>query len=254
MSLEAVAAALAALGLSPVALFGATVAVAVSAAVQAVTGSGFGILAAPALLMLAPQLVPGPLLVVTLLVMTLTLLQNRIRPGELTLCGAAAWSLPGAAAGVGLVSVAPAQVTGTIIGVALMTAGVAALRGWSVPQTAGTLRAAGAAGGLLSGLAATPGPPVTLVFRHEDLRVYRGSLAVYFLVSCALSLLLLVAADPGQAGGTAALGALLVPGVLLGTLAAGPLRGRLAVRTVRRGSFVLSGLAGLTVLIRSLVG
>ena len=47
--------------------------VAVAAALQASVGIGFGVLAAPLLVILAPELVPGPLLLLGLLLATMTM-------------------------------------------------------------------------------------------------------------------------------------------------------------------------------------
>lgn len=242
-------------GLTPAHLVMANLVVLCSAAVQSLTGSGFGILAAPLLLLVAASLVPGPLLVVTVVVMTLTLAQNRLRRGELRIAPAMVCGIPGAAIGVGLLHVTDATTTGVLIGVALVGLAAAALLGRPVPQTPATLMTAGTAGGVLAGLVAVPGPPLALVFRHESARAYRGNLAVYFLSTCAVSFVLLLWGTGAEAlGSTAALGAWLLPGTAVGSLLALPLRGRVRVDTLRTGAFVLSGLAGLTVLVRAVLG
>lgn len=242
-------------GLSAHQLLAANAAVLAAATVQFITGSGFGILAAPFLLLVSAQFLPGPLLVVTLVVMLLSLMQDRIRRVDFTLGPAAALGVPGALLGVWLSTVTDAAVLGVVIGVSILSVSVSALSGRALRQTPTTLTVAGGVGGVLAGLAATPGPPVVVVYRNDDARHYRGNLSLYFLIVCVASIVVLLAGQ-GTIGSDQMMlgGAVLLPGVLLGVLLARPLRTRVPTGVLRPCSLALSGAAGVIVLVGAVTG
>lgn len=197
----------------------ALAAVALSTFVQFATGSGFGILGGPLLLLIDPSLVPATLLLLTVVVMAAVVWTERRGLTHVDLGWAALGAVPAAIAAVWLVRVMDQQITELVVGVAIAGGAVAGLTGWTVRQTRSTLIVAGVLGGALSTIAASPGPPVIVVYRTEDVSRYRGNLSLFFLVTSLVSLgTLVVSGDLGRSDLTAAVW--LLPAIGLGALVA----------------------------------
>nr|WP_281359004.1 TSUP family transporter [Isoptericola chiayiensis] len=107
---------------------------------------------------------------------------------------------------------------------------IASLAGWRVRQNRGTLAAAGVLGGALSTIAATPGPPVVVVYRADDPSRHRANLSLFFLTTTLVSLAVYaVSGDLGR--GDLEVASWLVLGVGLGALVA-----RVLVRRIPAGA------------------
>ena len=172
-----------------------------AAAVQAVTGAGFGLVAAPLVTLLAPGLVPGPLLVVTVVLMGLAVVTGHRTGGRLgradarLLIPAVVGIVSGAAAmspALGWVSEHGALVR-TVVGVGVLAAVVPMLVPGFPPPAAGPagMGGAGVMAGVLTVLAALPGPPLILTYPAKDAARYRTGLAVLFLVASVAALAVL---------------------------------------------------------------
>ncbi|MCZ2860401.1 sulfite exporter TauE/SafE family protein [Blastococcus sp. VKM Ac-2987] len=237
----------------PLALLVCGVAVLVASIVQTATGMGFGLLAGPLVLLVQPALVPGPLLVGTLASLLPVLWRERAALEFAAMRGAMLASVPGVVAGLGLVQVIDGRVLGITVGVVVLAACGAALAGIRLPGGRGALTVAGFTSGALSTVAATPGPPLVLTYRAPTPAAQRANLSLFFVGTTVLSLAVLVAG--GELSGTGlGSGAVLVPFVLLGYAAAGPLRRRLALPAMRRAALVLCVVSGAALLVRSLAG
>lgn len=169
-----------------------------AAAVQAVTGAGFGLVAAPLVMLLAPGLVPGPLLVVTVVLMGLAVVTGYRTGGRLgrddasLLIPAAVGIVIGAAAmspALGWVGEHGALVR-TVVGVGVLAAVVPMLVPGFPPPAAGPvgMGGAGVLSGMLTVLAALPGPPLILTCPARNAARYRTGLAALFLVASVAAL------------------------------------------------------------------
>jgi len=208
----------------------ALAAVTLSTFVQFATGSGFGVLGGPLLMIVDPRLVPGPLLLLTLVVMAAVVVVERRGLRHLDLLWAALGGIPAAVGALWLVRVMDQQVTEVVVGAAIALGTIASLAGWRGRQNRGTLAAAGVLGGALSTIAATPGPPVVVVYRADDPSRYRANLSLFFLTTTLVSLAVYaVSGDLGR--GDLEVAAWLVPGVGLGALVA-----RVLVRRIPAGA------------------
>lgn len=230
----------------------ALLAVAVAAGLQVASGSGFGLIAAPLLLLILPPAVPVPLLLITVPVMLLTVWQNRSGLAA----GFELWPVVALAApsAVGLALVQPASLAPSVllaIGVIELAAAVAGLRGWTLPQSRRVLLAVGAFSGALTTLVATPGPPVVVAYRNPDPAGYRANLSVYYLLITLVSLGLLTAWH-GLTGATAVRAAMLLPGVLAGWPLGVWLARRLSSGLLRPAALVLAGAAGVGLIVKGL--
>jgi uncharacterized membrane protein YfcA len=158
----------------------------------------------------------------------------------------------GTAGGVWLVAAADRRVLGVAVGVMVLVAVALTVRAVVVPINRATLTAAG----LLSGVAGTAtsigGPPFALLYQHRAPRQVRTTMAVYFTIGAALSLLgLLLGGQLDWHQVRTAL--LLLPAVVVGALLAVPLRGRLDGPAFRLAVLAVCATSAVVLVVRSLV-
>jgi uncharacterized membrane protein YfcA len=193
-----------------------------SATLQGAVGYGLNIIAAPLLMLLEPDLVPGPIIVAALLLTLLMMWRNR---AGVDLRGVG-WMIAGALPGTALASLMlpyiPVRVISYALAALVLLGVVISLSGVHFPARRWILLAAGFVSGYGSTLASIGGPPVALI--HQDLPGprLRATLATYFTLLSIISLISLVPA--GRFGGNELqLSLVLLPGVVLGFLLSGPL-------------------------------
>ena len=227
-----------------------TLVMAGGALVQGTIGFGMGLFAVPFLVLLNPSLVPGPTLFASGLLTILMLLRERagIRPREL------AWSLGGRVGGTGLAMVVllavPAERFGVVFGTLILLAVGLTASGRHVRMTPGTLSAAGLLSGFMATTVSIGGPPMALLYQREPGPSLRATLSAFFVVGTALSLLGLNLV--GRFGwAELALGASLLPGILLGFGLAVPLTRRLDGRALRPVILGVCAVTGLMVLVEA---
>lgn len=228
-------------------------AVLVGAVVQSAVGLGVGLVAAPVTALLEPELMPGALLVVAALMPCLTLVFDH---HDIDWAGLG-WSLParlpGTLVGVWVVTTLTARELGIAIGLVVLVAVAVTWRAVTVPVNRATLSVAGFASGITGTATSIGGPPIAIVYQHRPPQEIRTTMAVYFLIGAALSLVaLLVTGDltGHQAVAAVELLPFLALGAVLGTVA----RRRLPAGVVRPAVLVTSSASALVLLVRSLVG
>jgi uncharacterized membrane protein YfcA len=192
--------------------------VAAAACAQGTLGFGLGLLAAPVLALVDERFVPGPLLIVALVLTVMVAVRER---GQLDLRGIK-WALigrvPGSIVGVIAVVTLPTDVLLIVFAVLVLSAVGLSIVGWDVQPEPGTLFAAGAASGLMGSVTSIGGPPMALVYQHRSGQELRATLALYFVFGSTLSIVLLsIAGEIGRADiGRAAV---LLPAVFAGYVA-----------------------------------
>ena len=220
--------------------------------VQAVVGLGIGLVAAPVVTLLAPELMPGVLLALAFVMPVVTLAQERADIDWFGLL----WSLPARLVGTGLgvwvVAAFTADQLGVFIGVIVLLAVLLTWHAIVVPVNRGTLSAAGFLGGVSGTATSIGGPPFALLYQHRPPRQIRTTMAVYFLIGAAFSLIGLAVSGDLTAH-QLVVSALLLPALGLGALLGGPLRRRLPAHRVRVAVLVVSGVSALVLLVRSLL-
>ncbi len=226
----------------------------VASTVQSSVGFGQGLVAAPLLRLLHPELLPGPLVMAGLLVSLGVVVRNG-RTGDIReLLPAFAGRLVGI--GGALVLLAQLSTSGlTLVIAGLVIAFVAArLAGVGFPRSPSTLAGAGVFSGIGGAIAGLGGAPMALVMeQHADARDFRGPLGIYQFVGAALTLVALrVAGEFGSDGFR--LGLALVPPLVIGWVAA-----RWVTPIVDRGMlrpivFGLSAASALVLIAGELVG
>ena len=216
-------------------------------------GFGSQLLLAPALAVIDPSLVPGPLLGVGMVLVVLIMLRDghgatwgEVRP----LVGG---HIIGAlAAGVLLVQL-PARSLEVVFSLSVLLAiAVSRRRGPHWRADRGVVLWTGAAAGLLTTVASMGGPIVALHYDNESAVRFRALLAKYFVMSSVFSLAVMAASDKF---GWTELGrvALLTPAVVAGFSLSGRGAARLDGQTLRNLVLALSAVASTFVLVRALV-
>lgn len=227
-------------------------AILLGATVQTVVGLGVGLVAAPVMTLVEPRLMPGVMLLLALLLPCFTLL---IDHHDIDWRGLL-WSLParvvGTAGGVWLVAHFTDGQLGAFIGVMVLLAVVLTWRAVTVPVRPSTLSAAGFVSGVTGTATSIGGPPFALLYQHRPARQIRATLAVYFVLGAAFSLIGL-GLSGDLTSDQAVVAGLLVPSVVLGAVAGVPLRRRLPAHVVRPAVLAVSAASALVLLVRSLL-
>lgn len=226
-----------------VTLLAATVGLAVlsGAALQAATGFGFGLVAAPLLFAaVGPEEAVGLMMVLGLEVNLLTLMAERRRPEPLAREAALllAWSVPGMLAGVAVLRSLDATALQVVVTVGVLSSlAVRRLRPRSGRPPGWALPAAGLAGGALNTATSTSGPPLVLYLLRRGVRPAqaRDTLTVLFLAFSVLGAGALAVTRTAEAVPGAGWVAALVPLVLAGHLA-----GRRGFARLERGRYELA--------------
>lgn len=225
----------------------------VAALVQAVTGVGYALLAAPILLMVAPSLVPVPLLLTGLVILTSVVIRDHDSIDLRALAGALIASFPGAAVGVGAMEFCPSRVVTLVTSGAITVLAGLALVGRTIRTTRWSMAGAGFCAGAMGSIAGMSGPPMALVYRPRNAVILRTNLSLSFLVMGLFSIGLL------YAGGLGTLHSLVtaaryLPAVAVGLIAARVLSRYMRGSVISRAVLWIALLSGASLLVRTLAG
>jgi uncharacterized membrane protein YfcA len=239
-------------GLDPGVFTLVLLAVLLGAVVQTVVGLGLGLVAAPVVTLLAPALMPGVMITLACVLPLLTLAGER---RDIDWRGLS-WSLPprvlGTVVGVAVVARFSDRQLGILIGVIVLLAVLLTWHAVRVPVTRGTLIGVGLVSGITGTATSIGGPPFAILYQHRPARQIRTTMAVYFLVGAAMSLVgLAIGGD--LTTHEVAVGALLLPAVAVGAVVGVPLRRRLPAGVVRPAVLAVCGASALVLVVRSLV-
>ena len=189
--------------------------VALGACAQSSVGFGLGLIAAPVLALVDDDFVPGPLLIVALVLTTLVALRERGRLDWHGVKWAVFGRIPGSIVGVIAVVLLPERGLIVLFAVLVIVAVLLSAFGWRLTPTTPALFTAGAASGLMGSVTSIGGPPMALVYQNRSGPELRSTLALFFVFGSALSITLLAIAgevhrsDIGRA-------AVLAPAMLVG--------------------------------------
>jgi uncharacterized membrane protein YfcA len=216
---------------------------------QGAIGFGALLVAAPFLVLIEPDLVPGPVLVPAFALTSLVAWRER---------GALVWSavgwavagrVPGSAAGAELLASVPGDTLELLVGVAVLIGVLASVTPLRVAPTRAALALAGFTAGVMGTATSIGGPPVALVYQHQSGAELRATLSAFFLVGVVLSAATLAVVGrfgPHQIG----LGLSLVPATLAGYAASAPLARLLDRGFTRPAVLALCAAAGAVLLLR----
>lgn len=192
--------------------------VATGAALQGSVGIGFTVLAAPLLVLLAPELVPGPILMLGVLIAGMTTTRE-FRAVDLRELGLALSGRIAGTIGAGTVlALLPPTAFGLVFAVMLLAAIALSLLKWHVLPTAPNLVAAGLLSGFMGTITSVGSPPMGLVYQNMPGPKVRATVSAFFLLGATFSVVTLAAVGRFTTAEAAAT-LWLVPPVLLGFLA-----------------------------------
>lgn len=188
---------------------------AAGATIQGVFGFGINLVAAPLLVLIAPQFAPGPVVLASMLGSALVAVRGRGSTDRPALGWALAGRLPGTAVGAVVVAAAAGARLRPVVGIVVLVAVGLSLVGRQVRRRPTTLIGVGVVSGVMNMVAGLGGAPFGLACRDMPGPVLRSTLASFVLAGGALSTIALAVA--GQLGMSALrLTAVLVPGVVVG--------------------------------------
>lgn len=218
---------------------------------QAVTGFGFAMFAAPLLAAISPELVPGPVLLLTL-IFTMGVIWREWKNVDWPGVG---WILLGRLPSTLLAVLVMGYIsreTTTVVFAIFVLSGVAiSLTPVRIAPSAPALVITGGLAGFFGTITSIGAPPLALIYQHQKGSTVRGTLAVNIVVGCAFSLAMLVAF--GNLGRKDLVEAsALVPASMIGLFASSLIVTRVNDAILRRLLLAIVALAALFVLWRSM--
>jgi uncharacterized protein len=237
--------------MNPLTLVVATAAVATGALVQGSIGFGLNLVAAPVLVLLDPRFVPVPVIVAALFVNLLLVARSRGENGWARVRWSMAGALPMCIVGAFAVAALDQRDLEITFAVLVLLGVASSLSGFHPRRSAPNLAVAGAAAGFMGTTTGVGGPPMALLFQHERGPLLRASLLRFFLFTSVVALIALTALGEVRASDLG-LALVLLPGSLLGYLAAPHLTRRLDHGYVRHAVLAVSAVSSVLVLVRAL--
>jgi uncharacterized membrane protein YfcA len=220
--------------------------------IQTVAGLGMGLVAAPAVALVEPSLMPTLPLWFGLFVSTLSVtLEHRHIDWR-----AIRWTLParavGTLPGVWLVAVFTSEQLGVALAAMVLLAVLLSWHTIEVPVTRGTMIAAGFAGGVGGTATSIAGPPVALLFQHRRPSQVRATLAVFFSAGVVMSLAALAVVGE-LAPSSFVVAAVISPFVVVGLWLGARMRGSLPRQQFRHVVLAVCAASAVVLVVRSLL-
>jgi uncharacterized membrane protein YfcA len=182
---------------------------------QGAVGFGANLLAAPLLVLIDPDLVPGSMLVSALALGLMMIARERSAFDRREVIVVMSGRVPGTAVGAGALVVLTSHALGILFGVLILLAVLLSLAPIHFRPTTASLVVAGTFSGFMATTIGVGGPPVALVYQRAKGPVLRSTLAMLFVLGGILSLTTLTLVGELSAAQAGA-GLLLVPGAILG--------------------------------------
>lgn len=226
-----------------------TAIVAVASALQAATGMGMALLAAPLLVLLDPALVPGPMLCAVVALSAAVAWRERIAIDRSVLATGLAGLLVGCVIGAALLVLLLGLNLSRVFAILILGAVLLSVSGLHLRATRPALLIGGVASGVFGTVAGVHGPPIAIVLQHEPPDRLRATLCAFFSVGCVISIVSLAVSGlfgTAQLG----LGLRLLPGVAAGFAFAYAIGRRIDRRRARVTVLAISALSGLVLLLR----
>jgi uncharacterized membrane protein YfcA len=223
----------------------------IGATLQGAAGYGMALVAGPVLMLIEPDLIPGPMVISAFLLVILVIFRDRQALDFLGLKWAVIGFIPGVALGIFFLKRFSGEQFATLFALLILLVVLMSAVGLRFKANKPTLTIAGFSAGLMSVLTTTSGPPIALVYQDAPGKKLRATISGFFVAGTifVVSSLLLV----GELGvRELSLSLLLIPGILVGFLAS-----RRVANWVDRGYtrpvvLLISGLSAIVVLINQL--
>ena len=211
--------------------------------VQSSIGFGLAIIAAPVLFFIDPVYVPAP---ITISAFTLSLANAAKHWHSISFEGlkfAIIGRIPGTIAGGLLLFWIGQEQLALWLGISVIVAVLLSFSNVVLKPTPSALLSAGFLSGFMGTSTSIGGPPMALLYQHEENDFIRANMAAFFCVSCLMSLIML--ATVGEFGMEHVLTSLpLLPATLLGYWVAMKTLHRISHQNLRHFSLLICAIAG----------
>ncbi|MEO0495610.1 MAG: TSUP family transporter [Actinomycetota bacterium] len=225
---------------------------AAGATIHASVGLGIGLVAGPALIVIDPGFLPGPMILAAMFLTARHLLVDGRHCERGTVTRAFIGVPVGLAVGVAVVAMADEDAMRLVVGCAIVLAAGLLLSGLRLRRSTRTDVAGGAAFAFSLIAAGIPGPAAAVAFSDLEPPVYRGTMGFLGIPVSIVSLVLLAAA--GEFGrDELELVAWMLPGVAVGLLAGRRVRPFLDRSWFRPAVLWIALLGGAAVVVRQLL-
>ncbi|MDC7786030.1 sulfite exporter TauE/SafE family protein [Rhodoplanes sp. TEM] len=223
------------------------------ACMQGVSGVGFGVFAAPILAIIDPELVPGPMLFLGLVIAVLAVRRERSGLDTRGVGFAMLGRVPASVAAAAMMTALPVREV-SIVFALLILAGVAMSLARFAPRVSpATMFGAGCISGFMGTITSVGTPPIALMYQNAPKATLRASLGGFLFLGSLVSIAAL--SVTGRFGvHDVVLGTWLIAPLWLGFWLSTPLARRLPAKAVRLTVLGLSALAALLLLLRQLAG
>lgn len=230
----------------------ALAAVFLGAIMQASTGVGFGMVAAPVLMLADPRFVPGPILLLAILISGLSVIREWRSVDRRGLAIALSGRIPGTVLAGMTLSLVPGVTFGLIFGVLVLIAVILSMLARRELPTTKVLLSAGFVSGYMGTLTSIGAPPMAIAYQHGTPAQIRATMGAFFVIGAAFSIAMLALFDRF---GTAEIVAsvIFVPVVVLGYWASSYVVRKIDKTRIRQVMLAFSGSAAVILIVRSLL-
>ena len=221
------------------------------ALVQASIGFGFALIAAPFLMFVSHDFVPGPMLACSSLLSAGVALREWQHMDRRVVGWTLIGRIPGVWLGAFLVAIVSEHAMELLFGASVLLGVAMSMSGLRIEPTTRVLLGTGLVSGLMGTLSSIGGPPIALLNQHQAGPQLRATLCAYFTVGCVFSMLGL--AIVGRFG----VHELIVSALMLPPTAAGFALARYTHRFLdaghtRKGVLAIAMISGLAVIAKAL--
>lgn len=211
--------------------------------IQSTTGFGLAVVAAPLLIHLSPEFIPGPIIIVGLFLGIINSFKYRANISFAGLKHAILGRIPGTLAGAVLLFYINIAQLSLLLGIIVLMAVVISLLPIKLQPTPRRLMIAGFLSGFFGASSGIGGPPMALLLQHQQANLIRANLAVFFVAGGIMSLLVQIPIG-FMTLHHFFISLPLIPAGYLGYLGAQHFVDRMSQQIVRRMSLVLCTISG----------
>lgn len=220
--------------------------------VQSSISFGMAVVAAPFIIVAAPDLMPGSLLVTSFSLPVVQLVHGARDIAWRPLSWALAARLVVMPLGVAAVALLSVRAISVVVGVLILLTVAASLSTLDLRPTPRNSAGAGAIAGFSGTAASIGGPFLALVLQHERPQRLRATMALFFLAGALMAVVGLLVAGEFTLD-QLWVGLAWIPFMATGYAVAAPLRARLDPVRLRRAVLAFCVVAGVSVIVRALV-
>mgnify|MGYP001408557162 CR=1 FL=1 len=224
----------------------------VGSAIQGSVGIGFAVIAAPVLLLYAPGFVPGPIVLAAILLVILMAVRERRDVIVRDLSSAVIGRMVGTVPAAFVMSSLPKSVYELLFGTLVILGVGVSMIGWHIRATRRNVFFASILSCFMSTVSSIGGPPMALVYQHEEGPRIRATISAIFMIGGFVTLAGLWWAGRFHTG-ELMLGLILMPGVVAGFWISRYTKARIDAEHVRPALLIASAVCAIVVIVRALV-